>query len=344
MNEKHYALVVGINEYPEAPTSYRLNGAINDAQRVEAWLLDPAGGGIKTENCFSLYLDPANDVDDDEFPVRHHINMSFKKIRKKLRQKYEAHNEVAERFYFYFSGHGQAKRLENDNILMCMANWGPDSPNANLSSRLVIKDYLERCLPCEEIVFWTDCCRTRAVDIREGFLDESCRTPWKNGVRPKLFWAGATLHETAAGEALDDGLEHSGYFTRALLEGLKTGQQSAGVSWDSLRDYLKQRVELIAQKDGFPQRAEAYHTADDTTLYFGEKGVGASLLIKLSGSNRNLEIFYNAIESKKIWSNVSGNIEYNNLPLGLYKLVDLDTNESRLIDCSSPGEVIQYDF
>lgn len=344
MNDSHYALVIGINEYPDAPSSYRLNGAVNDAKMVEQWLLAEQGGGIKPENCITLYHTPTMDDNVEGFPVRYHINETFKQIRKTLRKKFDDSQEVAGRFYFYFSGHGQALRLENDNILMCMANWGPDAPHANLSSRLVLKDYLERCLPCNELVFWTDCCRSRATDVREGFLDESCKKPWKEGFQPKLFWAGATLHETSAGEALDTNQSHSGYFTRALLEGLKSGKDHQGVSWDGLRDFLRQRVEHIAQQDNFPQRAEAHHNASPEQLYFGTEAERASLTIQLNGENRNLELLFNAVTREKHWPTASGTLQINDLKLGLYKLVDLNSQQTQLIDCSSPKEVVINGF
>jgi hypothetical protein len=345
MNERHYALVIGINDYPDAPDSYRLNGAVNDAKNVERWLLDENGGGLMKEHCFTLYVDPEDQQGELEgYPDRYHIDKTLKSIRSQLKKKYKASEETAERFYFYFSGHGQSMRLEDDNILMCMASWGPDAPNANLSSRLLIKDFLERCLPCEELVFWTDCCRLRATDIRAGFLEQGCRTPWKKGFQPKLFWAGATLHDTPAGEALDDKQKNSGYFTRALIEGLKSGKGDKGISWSGLSDYLKSRVEQIAHQDNFPQRAEVRYKDEGEQLYFGNLCEGSNLTIKLKGMNRNIELFFNAVESKKKWSNVSGNIVYENLELGLYKLVDLDDENSRLIDCSSPEEVTIDDF
>ena len=345
MNSTHYALVIGINEYPDAPGSYRLSGAVNDAKMVEKWLLAAKGGGIKPENCFTLYHTPTITSSNVKgFPLRTHVNEIFKKIRSKLRQKYNDDKEIADRFYFYFSGHGQALRSQNDNILMCMANWGPDAPHANLSSRLVLKEFLERCLPCKELVFWTDCCRSRATDVREGFLDESCRTPWKESFQPKLFWAGATLHETSAGEALDANQSQSGYFTRALLEGLRSGDSAQGVSWDGLRDFLRQRVEHIAQQDNFPQRAEAYHNASPEQLYFGVSAGKASLTIQLEGGNRNVELLFNAHTREKHWPSASGTLQINDLKLGLYKLVDLNSQQTQLIDCSFPKEVVINGF
>ena len=361
MNPNHYALVIGINDYPEAPDRYRLDGAINDAKAVTSWLLEPTGGGLEERNCFTLFIDESNELRDEtvaenvasdsglddepeSFPARHHIDHTLKKIRKDMRNQFRASGQPVERLYFYFSGHGEALRLENDNVLMCMANWSPDSPNANLSSRLMLKGFLERCLPCQEIIVWTDCCRSRTVDVRGGGLDIGCRNSWKDGHVPDVFWANATLHETAAHESLESTGNNYGYFTKALLEGLKSGEQDVGVTWDRLRDYLLLHVERLAQRDGFPQRAQCNHTAGSQKKLFGKKAGLAKLTVHLNGQARNIRLLLNASVETKSWSNVSGQLIIKDLELGLYKLVDTDSNKSELIDCSAPTEEELYDF
>ncbi|TQF71337.1 caspase family protein [Pseudoalteromonas luteoviolacea] len=357
MNPNHYALVIGINDYPEAPSRYRLDGAVNDAKAVTQWLCDPSGGGLEEKNCYTLFVDSSSrqkddmDTDNDEiedevepYPVRYHVDKELKKIRTLLRKQLKESNQPAERFYFYFSGHGEALRMQNDNVLMCMANWSPDSPNANLSSRLILKEFLERCLPCNEIVVWTDCCRSRTVDVRGGGLDIGCRNSWKEGHVPDLFWANATLHETAAHESLNSTGKSFGYFTKALINGLQSGVQNTGITWDGLRDYLRLHVETLAQKDGFPQRAQSNHTAGSNKKYFGKHAGTAKLVINLNGEGRNLRLLLNASIEKKSWSNASGKLTVEGLELGLYKLIDTDTNASMLIDCSSPIEEEIHEF
>src|SRR4051812_11535992 len=109
---KHYALVVGINDYPNYGSLGRpLKGAVADAQRFAKWLCDTnEGGGLPDENCKVVVSSSA-----PLGPVQNEIDAELEEIWKQARQ------SGGERFYFYFSGHGQSAQA--DNVALCLANW-----------------------------------------------------------------------------------------------------------------------------------------------------------------------------------------------------------------------------
>ncbi len=239
-----YALVVGINDYP----NYRsLNGAIADAEDFERWLLDKnTGGGLPPENCKKV-LSEANPIK----PIQDHVDDALDEIWNQLGA------NRGRRFYLYFSGHGLGRSAFGTDL--CLAKWSDRRRNLALDSQ----DYANLVAESgkfDEVIFFLDCCRVRKVNTR--------------GLPPTLGWprpdegAGHTrIYLGYATEFLDQSYEAEtqadpnapqirGHFTRALLAGLRGGAARAGggVTAEDLKKYLELETTRIAADAGHQQK------------------------------------------------------------------------------------------
>src|ERR1700730_6884899 len=148
-NPNDYAVVIGLNDYPEYGDGGRsLKGAIRDAESFADWLKDQdTGGGLPVGNVHLIMstaqpLAPAQDQIDDALAA----------IRKDVQGK------TVRRLYVYFSGHGHVTGESRHDVALCLPRWSRDKRNAALSSSRYLA-YVEKCLPFSEIVMFFDCCR-----------------------------------------------------------------------------------------------------------------------------------------------------------------------------------------
>ena len=212
-----YALVVGINHYTSSELA-QLSSALNDANEVETWLLDQiGGGGLLPENCTKI-LSELN----SERPVSYEIDNAFAKIIELVRK-----NPIpARRFYFYFSGHGMA--ASKIQAYLCLPKW-----SGNLWRRAAIdsQDYwlmLAGMGLFREIVCLFDCCRSYKPNVGgQGSALGTARPAAQAASNGLFIGFAAELLESAFEESSADG---HGFFTRALLSGLRGGacQPSGG--------------------------------------------------------------------------------------------------------------------
>lgn len=231
-----YALVIGINDYPDFGRNGRpLKGAIEDATSFAKWLLNKEiGGGIPDTQCKRLYSSPA-----PLEPLRYQIDRALKEIWD------QAQETGGRRFYFYFSGHGQAQEI--DDVALCLANWSRDFRNASLSSRAYRNRILE-CAPFQDLVVLHDCCRVRSIRATGLGPEIGCARPADMAGARGTFLAYASEFqkpayeaEHAGGEGVDDeGPIISGHFTEALLAGLygAASRPQGGVTATELKNIL----------------------------------------------------------------------------------------------------------
>jgi len=198
MNARDYAVVLGVNHYP----AFRpLEGAIEDAERVHAWLTDPLGGGLPENNCKLLRSSapppaPLQDLIDDAF-----VEVLERPERRR-------------RLYFYFSGHGVAQ--VQDDVSMCLAKWSETFRAMSLSYRDYQKT-LRDWARFEQIVIWLDCCRVRNFSVRGLGPTFPPPMPLPDAPQVRTMVGFATEFEDVAYEA------GRGVFTTVLLEGLRGG-------------------------------------------------------------------------------------------------------------------------
>ena len=239
-----YALVVGINDYP----NYRsLEGAIADAEDFARWLLDDVTGGGVPEANLRKVLSEKNPIK----PIQDTIDEALDEIWVAMGA------NRGRRFYLYFSGHGLGRTAFGTDL--CLAKWSDRRRNLALDSQ----DYANLIAESgkfDEVIFFLDCCRVRKVNTR--------------GLPPTLGWprpddgAGATrIFLGYATEFLDKSYEAEvltgdgeplvrGHFTRALLAGLRGGaaRPAGGVTAESLKKYVELETPRIALDAGHQQK------------------------------------------------------------------------------------------
>lgn len=280
-----YAIVVGINQY--ADPNRNLTSPVQDAQRIQSWLLDETGGGLDDENCCTLF-------GDDQITVtRELIEDELIKARRFSKQRRDA-GEVPRRLYFYFSGHGLAK--EADAVLMCHARWSADRPNANINSAALEKNYLNCCTWFDEVVVWLDCCRNRSIITKPGGLEVDC-APRPDAALQKTMMAFATLDGSYAFEGLTPADENS-VFTEALLQGLRQADNGHGqVTWRSLKAYLEEYVPDIALRQEKAQKPQVdfLRLSTDDDPVFGAAAL-KTITLEFNKSSGSVTIFNQSLE------------------------------------------------
>lgn len=258
-----YALVVGINDYPRFGANGRpLKGAVQDATAFAKWLTNKnVGGGLAEDHCKLICSHP-----DPLEPLQLQIDDALEQI-------YEsAKNTGARRFYFYFSGHGQAQ--DNDEVALCMANWSRVRRHAALSSTDYSR-YVRNCTKFSEVMVFLDCCRVQSVRATGKRTELGCPRNESDTGTKNTFIAYATEYQKSAYEAVtgddtdleeEEGPAVNGFFTQALLAALYGGAASptGGVTPFALQTYLEREVPRIAQEN---QRSQTprFHTDLPTT-------------------------------------------------------------------------------
>ncbi|MES9904118.1 MAG: caspase family protein [Sedimenticola sp.] len=351
-NEHDFALVVGINDYPNYGSNGRpLRGAIGDAEEFADWLLDAEfGGGLKPDHC-KLIRSSVETVDPPQ-PQKYRIDAAFQQIWNMSKGL-----GGGRRFYLYFSGHGQTQT--HNDVALCMANWEINRQAAAISFRKYL-DLVIRCMNFEEVVILMDCCRTRKVGAKGQESELTCPVPVAGEVR--VFIAHATEFQTAAHEADLPGQDNEeaqeesdndepivrGHFTRALITALKgaAASDTGGVSAGKLASYLKKVVPRIASRSGHVQNPvfeiRGFLTGEDDELWFGSAPQVTSVettihfrpdrIGPIRLEDPNLDIIRDGPPGAEPWEET--------LEMARHLLTDLHTGEEMVLELNeSTGEI-----
>lgn len=259
-----FALIVGIDHYPNFGQNGRnLKGAINDAQKFANWVKDKnTGGGVKEKHC-KLVTSEGNvekfnkDIIDDALDEIWGLADAIK--------------DGGRRLYMFFSGHGQ--QVDNPDFLttsqtLCLPKWSFRRPNAAILTDSY-SNVAKTCLPFKEIVVFMDCCRVSTIRIRADQTSLHCLTP-QNGhhlIKKQIFYPAEPM--TQAFE--QEGEIVHGYFTTALINGLKQGSHRAdgGISAHDLAKYLKYWVPTLAKENNHEQNPQTDPIEPFSDMIFG---------------------------------------------------------------------------
>jgi hypothetical protein len=260
MNVLHYGVVVGINRYPDLRPLKRAKG---DAEAFYEWLTDPQGGGVPSENVALIVVDdnkmPDGTLREAALPTRAEVFNALFKFRKAIDEHIAEYPENWEqsRLYFYVSGHGIAPVPKEAALLT--ANAGPEWYGENVAcSRLL--SFFGECQFFKELVIFADCCREWVSDAPLGDVPWT-RTKRNNGAVRTVFGCATCFGDIALepDDAVGDETDPDklrGYFTQALLEGLR-GQEpvdpNGEINSNSLAIYVKQRVIDLTKNRRHPQ-------------------------------------------------------------------------------------------
>ncbi len=239
-SEKRWALIVGIDGY-EDPQINKLEAASNDAKELGAALI--SYGGFPRDQVFILTSDglPRNR------PSRGNI----------LRRLSIFHGLVPAEglLVVAFAGHG----IERGSHAYLLPSDAQMSENMALLEETainveVIKTWI-RNTGVGQVLMIIDACRTDPIAGRgdeENVLTEAYTRGFSFDVRNKEVSAFATLYATDIGHrAYENSERKQGYFTSALVEGLKGGaaNENGEVTLGRLVRYLEETVPKQISRD-----------------------------------------------------------------------------------------------
>lgn len=239
-----YAVVVGIDHYPNHGSLRPLTGAVNDAELFTDWLLEPTGGGLSRDH---VKLIDSNGDAQDPRPFRDQVIDAMTRLVH-LDRNGALHGC---RLYLFFSGHGaQALGTDADACALLMANVD----QLTFRDRHVIgKSAAENFRLAdifEDVVLFMDCCRTMTDRPEPNDLFVVDQLPG-SGAKPYLYgfaseWS-MPAHERVLWSPRGD--LPQGLFTYALLEGLRHAANLADcmVHSDDLATYVKEKVLNLSQ-------------------------------------------------------------------------------------------------
>ncbi|MFF0097539.1 caspase family protein [Streptomyces canus] len=240
MHQHHYAVVAGINRYVSLDD---LHGPVNDADAFQRWLVDPQGGAVPEENILRVPASGHPDVIDDDSarPTSNGIFKKFTEANKRLSAALESSPEAWEesRLYGYLAGHGMAPGGKGCAVLMPSADEGGLVDHVEVH---LLAEWYGLHGPFREVVFFVDCCR-------EDLHLLPCGPPllqvWRGDGLPSVVLGMAAEHGQQSSEpAIATGDKPlQGYFTTALLDGIRTAVDPAGrVTVPGLDDHVRRYV------------------------------------------------------------------------------------------------------
>jgi uncharacterized caspase-like protein len=248
----HYAVVVGIDQYPRIDAGKRdLRCPREDARRMAEWLSSRQGGNLAGRvTTVTRTIPPARTPD----PVFDDINSAILKcaedfVTDRKRQLLdEAARKAAwrtSRFYFYISGHGMDG--EGDDAALITANATYQSMN-HISTRNVLNQ-LRKSTVFGELVVLADCCRDLVgTDVQPLPWDLRDFKGYNDDGLPRAFVAYASRTRKRAYEPPADSPIKNSIFTQALLEGLEGGVSGNQVDSKSLESFLYNYVPVLARR------------------------------------------------------------------------------------------------
>jgi tetratricopeptide (TPR) repeat protein len=232
VKNKRYALVIGIDKYDNQEI-IKLDGAVNDARTLAAALQVYAN--FPGEQVTILSPDQSADYK----PTRQNIIKWITRLSK------SAGKDGL--LFISFSGH--AVEINKEAFLLASDSEISDSVTAMGQSGIKIdsiKDIVQEN-GTSQIMLVLDACRNdpRKSSKTDNLLSESYFKGFDFYSKEKGVTASATLYATSpGGRSYEDTEKKQGYFTTALIEGLrgKAANQRGEITLDSLETYVQDRV------------------------------------------------------------------------------------------------------
>lgn len=241
-NEDHYAILIGIERYPQLlgpdDKPLHLQGAANDVRAVREWLLDPKGGNLNPAHVFQSQR-PPDAAPDAAIPgVADLENLVFDLDAIAQKNLDEGRGrQVGRRIYIYMSGHGFSPGRQRACLFTADAR-DRNLQNVHATGWL---NWLQDAGYFREFVLWVDACMDRASFLMPRDLlappTPSFLPPLANFV---AFAAQRPLKAVEVDIPEDESRKH-GAFTWTLLEGLRGAAADANgrVTGRSLADWVR---------------------------------------------------------------------------------------------------------
>jgi hypothetical protein len=259
---KRFALIIGVDKYSDTQIS-TLGGATNDARSLADALTNLAG--FPSDQVMLL----SSDQPEERLPTRGNILRRLSNIASVI--------PPDGLFVFAFAGHG----LERSGQAFLLPTDAQVSDDVDLLEQtavnvLTVKDRIRKA-GVKQVVMILDACRNDPAGRAnaDNPLSQAYTKALNFDVRNREVSAFATLYATEVGHrAYEYKEKHQGYFTWALVEGLKgaAANDKGEVTLASLLQYLQQRVpkkvliDLGAGKDQRPFAVVEGYRADELVL------------------------------------------------------------------------------
>lgn len=222
MNDRDYAVVVGISRYPSfGPTPADANdlaGPDRDAQAIYGWLTDAGGGDVPADNirCVRSGAYPNPFPLGGIAPRRADVVNRFRWLENIAERNDRNGNGLAvgRRLYLYVSGHGFGRHRLDGAVYAANATLNrPGHLEASLWAQ-----WFQESSYFDEYVLWMDCCMMAESGSKLDVVGFRTVSPTKPAT---VFQSFAARFQGLAVEAeMEDGDVH-GAFTWALLKGLR---------------------------------------------------------------------------------------------------------------------------
>ena len=258
MNPHHYAVVVGITQYPGG--FRQLAGPVNDAEAFYQWLIDPAQGGVPEDNA-KLVITPGDRpvmTLADASPSKEAVDDALWEVTERARtamaavpEEEQAAARECSRLYLYGAGHGIMPGTGEAALLTAKAATGR-LDNVELRA---YRDWYALDGTFAEVCIFADCCRTFQLLATPGV--PNFNRPGEIGGTVFSLIGYATAPGKLAFEDTDESVppdNRRGYFSRALIDGLRgaaTDPDSGYVTSWTLANHVSRLVPQLT--DGLPK-------------------------------------------------------------------------------------------
>jgi hypothetical protein len=276
---KNWAIVVGINVYPEQAGQPPLNGAVADACDFADWVLDPQGGNVPPEQLYfwtypspnplppgqlGAYLnaeqpswyssdDGWQPINSTRAPKAMEITSTIEQVGRTSRSTALEEGDIeTRRIYVFLAGHGiRAQTFERNEETCFLAGDFRPLPS-NLAAGLVPCESFRKALlynRFDEAILFTDCCRSETAR-----LTLKAQPVSDYGGDPIATWgmAFAAQDGEPAYETLTPPVR--GAFSSALMHGLRTHRPGPGGQLHAapLRDFVISNIRSYTNSGQVP--------------------------------------------------------------------------------------------
>ncbi|WP_030299084.1 caspase family protein [Streptomyces katrae] len=263
MNSLHFALVIGIRRYPGIGD---LAAPVQDAQMFRDWLVHPTGGQVPQGQVTLITTSAAAALATEAYdarPIKREIDNALEEINDTVTAAVQAAAAAGcpepwkqTRLYIYVAGHGIMPGGGETALLLADARAGRYE---NLELSNYVKWY-RRCGVVRELVVFADCCRQHLRLVEPSIVGfDLCANPTAE-VHTLVGYAageGNLAYEETEETIPPD--ERRGYFTRALVAGLRQARKDpahGAVTAVTLAEYVAPALEEATQGKPFPQRSQ----------------------------------------------------------------------------------------
>ena len=230
MNDRDWAIVVGISDYSETSLE-KLEGPQNDAKEFYDWVVAEDGGGVPTDpKQAQLLLSSDFKAQGSTEPTAATIQAMFdhlEEVKKKFRSEQKRTGAFGRRLWIYFSGHGFAPDIDDKlTALLTVDAKAGEFHRAHVITSMLADACADQEL-FEQIFMFADCCRTVMPVTQLNVKKAAVVSRNRDEVR-KFYAYGARIGKESREWKVGD--KWRGVFTMTLLEGLRGGAVDRSVN------------------------------------------------------------------------------------------------------------------